>query len=98
MAMVDAHGCVITKPEVYLTYVRYADGVIYISAWASALLVLTTMGNAKASSCGMSGCKTPTLFSCIKLKLNKMLMPLESSMTVEYICRHQLICRNGLMT
>ena len=58
----------------------------------------TTMGNAKASSCGTSGCKTPTLFSCIKLKLNKMLMPLESSMTVEYICRHQLICRNGLMT
>ena len=42
----------------------YALGV-YISAWASALLVLTTMGNAKASVRGTGGCKTPTLFSYV---------------------------------
>ena len=34
---------------------------VYISAWASALLVQLTMGNARASECGMSDGKTPTL-------------------------------------
>ena len=60
--MVDVHGCVITSRRYTLLYIRYADGVIYISAWASALLVQLTMGNARASECGTGNCKTPTLF------------------------------------
>ena len=37
-----------------VSYCKVHKVVIYISAWASALLVLTTMGNAKASMRGTS--------------------------------------------
>lgn len=49
-------GCVYTSSPRYALSRRVigcAKGVVYhISAWASALLVLAVMGNAKASSCG----------------------------------------------
>ena len=54
MATVDVHGCVITSRRYTLLYIRYAKGAIYIQAWASALLVLTVMGNTRASKCGTS--------------------------------------------
>ena len=42
-------GYVLYQPLVYLRVsVRYAGEYIYISAWASALSVLTGLGNAKA--------------------------------------------------
>ena len=37
--------------------------MLYVSAWASALLVLTVMGNAKASDCGMSNSTATHAFS-----------------------------------
>lgn len=43
-------------------YMVYAINVLYISAWASALLVLTVMGNAKASARGTGNSRQPTLF------------------------------------
>ena len=49
-------------PYYIMLYIRYAKGAIYIQAWASALLVLTVMGNTRASKCGTSDGKTPTLF------------------------------------
>ena len=62
MAMVDVHGCVITSRRYTLLYIRYANGAIYIQAWASALLVLTVMGITRASKCG-TGDEGSTLFS-----------------------------------
>ena len=59
--MVDVHGCVNRPCCISLSIQRYTNGV-YISAWASALLVQLTMGNARASECGTGNCKTPTLF------------------------------------
>ena len=53
-ATVDVHGCVVTSRRYTLLYIRYAKGAIYIQAWASALLVLTVMGNTRASKCGTS--------------------------------------------
>ena len=70
MAMVDVHGCVITSRRYTLLYIRYAKGAIYIQAWASALLVLTVMGNTRASKCGTSDGKTPTLFFVYVLLLD----------------------------
>ena len=64
MAAVDVHGCVIASQRyTLLLYIRYADGAIYIQAWASALLVLTVMGITRASMRGTSDGMTPTLFS-----------------------------------
>lgn len=60
--MVDVHGCVITSRRYTLLNIRYAKGTLYIQAWASALLVLTVMGNTRASKCGTSN-KGSTLFS-----------------------------------
>ena len=48
-------------------YIRYANGAIYIQAWASALLVLTVMGITRASMRGTSDGMTPTLFSYLAL-------------------------------
>lgn len=61
MAAVDVHGCVFTSRRCTLSYIRYAKGAVYIQAWASALLVLTAMGNARASECG-TGDESSTLF------------------------------------
>ena len=52
--MVDVHGCVFTHRRCTLLYIRYANGAIYIQAWASALLVLTVMGITRASMRGTS--------------------------------------------
>lgn len=62
MAAVDVHGCVFTNRRYTLLYIRYANGEIYIQAWASALLVLTVMGITRASKCG-TGDEGSTLFS-----------------------------------
>ena len=68
--MVDVHGCVFTSRRYTLLYIRYAKGAIYIQAWASALLVLTVMGNTRASKCGTSDGMTLTLFSYIPILNN----------------------------
>ena len=47
-----------------------AQRLAYISAWASALLVLTVMGNAKASSCGTSDSdRLPRFFVYVLFRL-----------------------------
>ena len=63
-ATVDVHESVYICPNVYSILIWDILKVIYISAWASALLVLTVMGNAKASARGTGDCQQPTL-SCI---------------------------------
>ena len=64
MAAVDVHGCVIASQRyTLLLYIRYADGKIYIQAWASALLVLTDWAMQEPRSVGRVAVKTPTLFS-----------------------------------
>ena len=70
MAAVDVHGCVFTSRRYTLLYIRYANGEIYIQAWASALLVLTVMGITRASMRG-TGDESSTLFLyyCCPLKL-----------------------------
>ena len=62
-ATVDVHGCVITEPKVYLILLRYTDGVVYISAWASALLVRLNWAMRRPLSVGRVTVWTPTLFS-----------------------------------
>ena len=44
-------------------YIRYANGAIYIQAWASALLVLTDWAMREPRSVGRVAVTTPTLFS-----------------------------------
>lgn len=46
-------------------------GVIYFTAWVSALLVLTIMGNAKASSCGTSDITSSHAFLYIYFQHHK---------------------------
>ena len=50
IAAVDGHGCVYTQLQLRLSpsWVKSVLSLAYISAWASALLVLTTMGNARS--------------------------------------------------
>ena len=43
-------------------YIRYANGAIYIQAWASALLVLTIMGNPEPQSVGRVMVRLPRFF------------------------------------
>lgn len=57
-----------------INYSVYLLEEIYILAWVSVLLVLTTMGNARASKCRTSDGKDPTLFSYLKLLLLKHLI------------------------
>ena len=51
----------------YLILLRYTDGVVYISAWASALLVQLQWAMREASIRGTSDDKTPTLFCIYQL-------------------------------
>ncbi len=50
-------------------YIRYANGAIYILAWASALLVLTVKGITRASMRG-TGDESSTLFLYISAFYN----------------------------
>ena len=63
--MVDVHGCVITSRRYTLLNIRYAKGALYIQAWASALLVLTTWAMRRPQAVGRVAVKTPTLYSYI---------------------------------
>ena len=51
-------------------YIRYANGVIYIQAWASALLVLTIMGNPEPQSVGRVMVRLPRFFRIWHFKNN----------------------------
>ena len=61
-ATVDVLGMCFIRIPLYLVYSPYFNkgvcagcgGIVYISAWASALLVLTKLGNAKALMRGTS--------------------------------------------
>lgn len=66
-ASVDALWMCMHLSEVCVSFMRRTPvGELYISAWASALLVLTAMGNAKASQRGTGNSGRPTLFrTCI---------------------------------
>ena len=62
-ASVDALWMCMHLSEVCVSFMRRTPvGELYISAWASALLVLTAMGNAKASQRGTGNSGRPTLF------------------------------------
>ena len=61
-ATVDVHGCVITSRRYTLLYIRYAKGAIYIQAWASALLVLTTWAMRRPQAVGRVAVRVPRFF------------------------------------
>ena len=70
-ATVDVHGCVITEPKVYLILLRYTDGVVYISAWASALLVRLNWAMRRPPSVGRVTVRLPRFFRVYpKLDIN----------------------------
>ena len=64
MATIDVHGCVFHQAKGIPYYIRYANGVIYILAWASALLVLTVMGIPEPRDVGRVTIGLPR-FSCV---------------------------------
>ena len=69
MATVDVHRCVITKAcGVPYNYIRCANGEIHISAWTSALLVQTIIGNPEPQSVGRVT-KVPRFFRVNMLRV-----------------------------
>ena len=70
-ATVDVHWDMFNRqPMLYPWHSSWTTWLVYISAWASALLVLTVMGNAKASSCGTSDSdRLPRFFVYVLFRL-----------------------------
>ena len=69
----------------------YGIGVLYISAWASALLVLTVMGNARASKCGTSDRhRFPRFFLCRMLLVKEKNTVWKSHATLPLLAKQDL--------
>lgn len=81
MAAVDVHGCVIASRRYTLLYIRYADGEVYIQAWASALLVLADWAMREPRSVGRVT-KVPRFFHVPYIKVGGLWYgPMLTSMT-----------------